>query len=102
MLGLHPDWGLIGPSRHGEHRNWARKRKRDTVRAASRVKGISWHISRRALPGGDRIIDVETQCGHVRLNYKCVSPEDYRNERVPPEEVCGSCRTELETRREER
>lgn len=32
-LGLHPDWGLIGPFQGGEHRNWARKRKRDGIRA---------------------------------------------------------------------
>ena len=32
-LGLHPDWGLIGPVQHGEHANWARKRRRDAIRA---------------------------------------------------------------------
>lgn len=32
-LGLHPDWGLIGPFKFGEHRNWVRKRKRDKTRA---------------------------------------------------------------------
>ena len=37
-LGLHPDWGLIGPFQHGEHRNWVRKRRRDVIRAKSKAR----------------------------------------------------------------
>lgn len=40
-LGLHPDWGLIGPFLPPrEHRNWVRKRKRDQIRAARRTQGV--------------------------------------------------------------
>ena len=35
-----------------------------------------WHISRRPMPGGTKIIDVETRCRHIRLNIQCVSPEE--------------------------
>ena len=37
-LVMHPFWGLIGPMRHGEHRNWRRKRMRDKARALLRAR----------------------------------------------------------------
>ena len=37
--GLHPDWGRIGPFQHGEHWNWARKGKRNAIRAEDQNQG---------------------------------------------------------------
>ena len=34
------------------------------------------------------ITDVETQCGHIRLNIQCAPPEDYQANRVPAAEIC--------------
>ena len=64
----------------------------------SMAKNIRVHISQRPLRGGTKIANMETQCGHVCLNVQCVSPEDYRQNRVPAAEVCASCRAELDSR----
>ena len=91
--GLHPDWGRIGPFQHGEHWNWARKGKRNAIRAEDRLRaetgGNLGHISREDAIRPDA--RNATSCGLSREAAVCITPQDHRAGRNGGMAVCPEC-----------
>ena len=97
-LGLHPDWGRIGPM-HGGHANWNRKHRRNGIRAENRARETGHsllHISREETPTG--WTGTSTQCGLTREQAVCILPGDHRAGRTGETAVCSECVTMIEWR----
>ena len=97
-LGLHPDWGRIGPM-HGGHANWNRKHRRNGIRAENRARETGHsllHISREETPTG--WTGTSTQCGLTREQEVCILPGDHRAGRTGETAVCSECVTMIEWR----
>ena len=50
------------------------------------------HISRRTMRATETIQDVETLCGHISLNIRCMNHQDFQRGAIPENEVCFHCR----------
>ena len=93
LLGLHPDWGRIGPMEHGEqHHNWSRKRRRNAIRAENKVREMTGenlhHISLKEYPENTHSV---THCGLTREHAVCISPTDHRSRKSRVFFICSDC-----------